>query len=285
MEETVGSAARIERLVAAASKKQLGHVMLATGRGGTGKSTFVTLASRFLARPLLLLDLDPDQCLGDMLGVDLEKERITTEIGRETNIKSLSELATDLVDDEALVELGGGPPFVKIPLLLQWYTMYTSEKFDLITLGPKWNEGDYRAASYIFEFIIPSIGQNYANILVDSPAGLEHLNRKAVARVDDLFLVLDPSMKSIKHIQRVKRITKEVGISYRNLYLVGNCNFDAGAEARLKSQTEDPYLGRIEYDATLKDYNLQGKSLLTLPDDSPACISVKRILEKAGYSV
>ena len=102
--------------------------------------------------------------------------------------------------------------------------------------------------------------------------------------MDDLFLVLDPSMKSIKHVERVRKIAKEVGISYKHLYLVGNYELDDKAEQRLKG-TGETYLGRIDYDANVKDYNLEGKSLLNLPDSSPACLSVQRILTKAGYKI
>ncbi len=284
MEDIITSAVEIERKATAAAKKKTGNVILATGRGGTGKSTFVALASRYLPPPLLLLDIDPDQSLADMLGVDLEAARIKTEIDREIPIKTVSDITGDLVEDEAFQELGGGPPFVKIPLLLQWYTQYRSEKFDLISLGPRWTAGDYRAANYLFEFIIPSIGADYAHIIVDSPAGLEHLNRKVIPRVDDLFVILDPSQKSIKHVGRVKKIAQEVGISYRHLYLVGNYEFDADAEQRLQS-TGETYLGKMDYDAGVKEYNLNGASLLDLPDNSPACLSVKQILTRAGYKV
>ena len=152
----------------------------------------------------------------------------------------------------------------------------------MITLGARWTKGDYRSANFLFEFIIPSIGEKYANIVVDSPAGIEHLNRRVVPRVNDLFLVLDPSHKSIKHVERVKRITAEVGIEYDHLYIVGNHEFDDDAERYFK-RTGEVYLGRMDYDANVREYNLKGRSLFDLPDDSPVCLSVGRILKGIGY--
>ena len=282
IDDIISSAVKVERIAAAASTEKVGNIIVSTGRGGTGKSTFVALASRYLASPLLLLDIDPDQSLADMLGVDLDATKIKTDIGREVNIKTVSDIASDIEEEDAFEELGGGPAFVKIPLLLKWYSQYSSERFDLISLGPRWTMGDYRSANFLFEFVIPTIGRNYANIVVDSPSGLEHLNRKVIPNIDDLFLVLDPSLKSIKHVERVQRITEEVGISYKRLYLVGNYKFDDEAEQRLR-RTGETYLGRIDYDANVKDYNLKGESLLNLPDSSPACLSVKGILTRAGY--
>jgi CO dehydrogenase maturation factor len=52
--------------------------IVSTGRGGVGKSTFVALAARYLHPPLLLIDLDPDQCLPEMVGVDLGRTKVAT---------------------------------------------------------------------------------------------------------------------------------------------------------------------------------------------------------------
>lgn len=281
-ERVLEEIAHISRITKSSEKS--GRVIMVTGRGGTGKSSFVALSSRYLKPPLLLCDIDPDQSLAGMLGVDLESVRINTEAGRDVPIKTLSELTADIVDEDALLELGGGALTVKLPLLLQWYTQYRSDRFDLISLGPRWTEGDYRSANVLFEFIVPYIGKNYTNIVIDSPAGLEHLNRRVVGSVNDLFILVDPSMKSLKHVERVKRITQQVGIKYEHLYLVGNREFDNESE-RIFSGSGDIFLGRVDDDAGVREYNLKGKSLWELPDDSPACMAVKKVLGKAGYEV
>jgi len=272
--------ARITRVTKAHEKT--GRVIMVTGRGGTGKSTFAALASRYLPPPLLLCDIDPDQSLGAMLGIDLEATRIKTEIGRDVPLKTVSDLTSDIEDEDALLELGGGDLTVKLPLLLQWYTQYRSDKFDLISLGPKWTEGDYRSAYFLFEFIVPNIGKKYAHIIIDSPAGLEHLNRRVVSSVNDLFIIVDPSAKSLKHVERVRTITSRVGIKYEHLYIVGNHEFDDEA-TRLFSGNE--FLGKMAFDAAVREYNLKGRSLWELPPDSPACVSVREILIRAGYKV
>ena len=280
--EIIAAAAKINRVTRSLDKA--GRIILATGRGGTGKSTFVALLSRYLKPPLLLLDIDPDQSLGTMLGVDLESTNLKTEADREVPVKTLSDLTSDIEDEDAFSELAGSPVTVKIPWLLRWYTQYHSDRFDLISIGPKWTEGDYRSANFLFEFIIPAVGENYKSIVIDSPAGLEHLNRKVVPRINDLFVIVDPSRKSVTHVERVKKITQQVGISYEHLFLVGNYEFDDESEQYLQS-TGETYLGKMEYDVDLKRYNLMGQSLLDLPEDSPACRSIRQIMSKAGYEV
>ncbi|RLI36495.1 cobalamin biosynthesis protein, partial [Candidatus Bathyarchaeota archaeon] len=53
-------------------------ILASMGRGGVGKTTFIALTAKYLIEvgetPLLLVDADPDQSLGDMVGVDLASE-------------------------------------------------------------------------------------------------------------------------------------------------------------------------------------------------------------------
>lgn len=250
----------------------MGKRIVSTGRGGTGKTTFTALATRYLAHPLLLIDIDPDQSLADMLGIDLEKE----------GVRTVLDILYDIQKREGYEELSTMPIPERIEYLFSTECIYESKEFDLISLGVKWTEGCYCAPNNLLRGIIPRLAQNYAHTLIDAPAGLEHLNRNVTSEIDDLFVILDPSMKSLKSVDRIQRLTKEIGIIYQNLYMVTNYRFNDELEKRIQSNG-GAYLGKIEYDARVEEYNLEGKSLLELPEDSPAALSVKKVLEKAGY--
>jgi len=244
--------------------------IVSTGRGGTGKSSFVALITRYLKPPLFLIDLDPDLSLGDMLGVDLHRE------GKRT----VSEVLYDVIDERKR----GKNPLVSVNERLEsliWSDcLYEDVRFDLITLGTKDFEGCYCFPDHLLKKTIPGVAKNYTNIIIDSPAGLEHLNRKIVSDIDDLVVILDPSEKSLKHIERVKDITRSVGIHYNHFYLVANYMFDEESERYLQL-TGETYLGKIDYDTHVEEYNLKGRSLLELPPDSPACLAVINILARA----
>ncbi len=246
--------------------------IVSTGRGGAGKTTFAALAARFLSGSLLLIDIDPDQSLADMLGIDLEKE----------GIRTVLDILFDIQKKQGYEELGSMPLPEKIEYLFTRECLYESKGFDLVSLGVKWTEGCYCAPNNLLRAIIPRLAQNYANTVIDAPAGLEHLNRKVTSEIDDLFLILDPSLKSLRSIARTRKLVAEVGVKCHNFYLVANYRFTQDAEKFIQD-TGATYLGRIEPDDRVEEYNLQGKSLLELPDDSPASLSVKRILERAGY--
>jgi len=252
----------------------MGKRIVSTGRGGTGKTTFTVLAAKYLARPVLLIDIDPDQSLADMLGVDLEKE----------GVRTVLDILYAIQKQEGYEELSAMPLPDKIQYLFSTECIYESKEYDLVSLGVKWTEGCYCAPNNLIKGIIPKLAQNYAYTLIDAPAGLEHLNRNVTSDVDDMFIVLDPSMKSLKNIERIQTLAREVGITYQNFYMVANYRFNDELERRIQSET-GAYLGRIEYDAQVESYNLDGKSLLELPDDSPAALSVRKVLEKAGYQI
>lgn len=247
----------------------MGRVVLCTGRGGTGKSTFAALVSRCLGSPQLLIDLDPDESLADMLGIDLEEK------GKKTISAMLHELAGEKAgrSDYDL--------FADVLSRIPGDCLYRGKGFDFLSLGTKFAVGCYCAPDAVLKDFIPRIVQDYEEVIIDSPAGLEHFNRKIVVDIDELFVLLDPSEKSMKHIERVLGITNNLRVNYRHLYLVGNYRFAEESEGSLRSSGES-YLGKIEYDVNVKEYNLTGRPLLELPQDSPALRSVRKVLAQAG---
>jgi len=249
----------------------MGRIIVCTGRGGTGKTTFVTLASRYVDSHPLLIDADSDQNLSDMLGVDLQKEKIRT----------ISDVLFDIQKHKDK-EMDTFPLPEKIEYLVNAECLYESDRFDLISIGVKWTEGCYCAPNSILKSVIPSIANSYDYTIIDSPGGLEHLNRRLISEVDDLFIVLDPSKKSLNNVERVKKIATEIGIVFKNIYLVANHRFTTEAEKYVQTLNET-YLGRIEYDQNLEEFVWSGKSLFDLPEDSPTFQSVADIMSKAGY--
>ena len=130
---------------------------------------------------------------------------------------------------------------------------------------------------------LESLTKNYKYVLIDSPAGLENLNRRITSKVNDVFDILDHSKKSMDHVLRANRIAKEVDMQFENFYLVGGYRFPAELGVHAEKQLNFKYLGKIASDERLDEAVLEGESLLGLPSDNPACVSVKEILRKLGY--
>ena len=250
--------------------------LVTMGRGGSGKTAFVALMTKYFIEkgetPILLIDADPDQNLSEMLGVDLKEE------GR----KTVSELLV-----ETFLEGGGTtvgvPPSKRIESKIWELGLYEGENFDFMAIGTKFIEGCYCLPNNALKNALEGLTKSYTYVLIDSPGGLEHLNRRIASKVDDIFDIIDPSQKSFHHVERAYKIAKEVQIEFNNFYVVGGNRVPEELESEVEKRTKLEYLGKISYDKEVENNVLYGKPLLDLPDSSLAYNSVKKILEKAGY--
>jgi CO dehydrogenase maturation factor len=242
------------------------------GRGGTGKTSFVALMARYLIEkgetPILLVDADPDQNLAEMVGVDLEQA------GKKTIAELLS---------ETFISQGGTmtgiAPSKRIENRLWEQGLYEGENFDLFAVGTKWVEGCYCLPDAALKNALTTITRQYRYILIDSPGGLEHLNRKIASDVDVIFDVIGPSSKSFAHVRRAYHVIQEVGIRFDRFFVVGGYAFPRDLSDLAASKTGLPYGGKIEQDPNVADRVMAGKSLLDIPLQSPAYRSVSTILD------
>lgn len=250
--------------------------LVTIGRGGTGKSSFTALmAKNFIEThqsPLLLVDADPDQNLAEMLGIDLK------EAGKST----IAELLVSTFIEQGGTTVGV-PPTERIESRIWEKGLYESKNFDFLSVGTKWVEGCYCMPNSALKGALESLTKSYKYILVDSPAGLENLNRRITSNVNDIFDILDHSKKSMDHVKRAYKIAKEVEMNFENFYLVGGYRFPAELGKQAEADLKFKYLGKIEADDQLDEYVLNGKSLLELPTDNKAYLSVKNVLKTLGY--
>ena len=246
--------------------------LVTMGRGGTGKTTFVALMAKYLigtgTTPLLLVDADPDQNLAEMVGVDPEGA------GKKTIAELLSE--TFITQGGTTV---GIPPSRRIENRIWQEGLFEGDRFDLLSVGTKWVEGCYCLPDAALKNALSAITRQYRYILIDSPGGLEHLNRKIASNVDTIFDIMGPSSKSLAHVRRAHRVIREVGIQFNRFYVVAGYGFDTDPDPAVLSATGLPYLGRIAQDDEVAQRVLSGRSLLDTPDDSPAYRSVAVIVE------
>src|SRR4030042_2190822 len=246
------------------------------GRGGTGKSSFVALVAKNFVEagysPLLLVDADPDQNLAEMVGIDLK------EAGKQT----ISELLVNTFIQQGGTTVGV-PPTERIESKIWSSGLFESPNFDFLAVGTKWVEGCYCMPNSALKGALASLTKTYKYVLIDSPAGLEHLNRRITSKVDDILDILDHSKKSFDHVKRAYRIAKEVDMQFDKFYLVGGYRFPEKLGSQAEASLKFKDLGKIASDEQLDEYVLDGKSLLDLPPDNAAYLSIKEILKTAGY--
>ena len=252
--------------------------IVVVGRGGTGKTSFTALlAKHFIEKgetPILLVDLDPDMNLAEMVGVDFDAA------GKST----ISELLLDTMERESDGTDRPQPfPLEKLEARIWGEGLYEGEGFDLLTLGVKWGEGCYCTPNKAMRMVLEGMLRSYRHVVIDSPAGLEQLNRRVTPEVDDVFDIIDPSNKAFDHVKRTRRLMDELNLVCKRFFVVGNYRFLEEWEAVVEAKTGEKYLGKIAPDDSLADSVLRGESLLKLAKGSAASLSAEEIFLKTGY--
>jgi CO dehydrogenase maturation factor len=246
-----------------------------SGKGGTGKTTFSALLLKWIIDNTdlisLIVDADPATNLPDVLGIEIENtvgqvsKRMQTEI-----------------------EVGAISPTVpKQNILEAWIfqTLVEENRFDFLAMGRSEGEGCYCYVNNILTKLLDQLTLNYPVTILDMEAGIEHLSRRTDRDVDAMIVVTDPSKMGFETAKRVKELIKEVHIDVKKTYLVGN-RFPEDSLEILKQKAEEidlELLGNIPYDDNVMNYNLTGKPLLEIPQNSSSYLAIGVIAEKLGF--
>ncbi len=249
-------------------------VISVSGKGGTGKTTLTALILRTLIKnskkKILVVDADPATNLPDVLGIN-----INTTVG---------DAATKLKKE---IEEGSLSPSIQKQDLLEsrvYEALIETRDFDFLPMGRSEGEGCYCYVNSILTRILDVLTKNYDITLMDMEAGLEHLSRRTDRDVDIMIIITDPSKMGFETARRIKEVAEEVHINFKEIFLVGN-KFNDSQLSFLKKKSEEigiKFLGYLPYDENVATYNLDGKSLLNLPPDSPSVKAAEDIVRNAG---
>lgn len=251
--------------------KQEPKIIGVSGKGGVGKTSFLALLLKVLIEKnarhsILVVDADPDSNMPDVLGID-----VSANIG--------------LIVNELKEKMDKLPPNFGKAEYLEYRVfdvLYEGDKFDLLVMGAPEREGCYCLVNNLLMKIMDTLTKNYTLVLMDLPAGLEHVSRRTSANVDIMFLISDPSKMGLQTALRIKELAKALHRDFKKIFLVVN-KVPKDAEETIIEYSKKlglDYAGSIPVDEKLAEFNLKGIPLLNLPEDSPAYIAVKKIAEK-----
>jgi CO dehydrogenase maturation factor len=241
------------------------------GKGGVGKTTFTALMLKDLVRSkkgasILAVDADPNANLNEALGLDVEV--------------TIAELLEQTKDPKAIPE--GMPKNVFVEYKLQ-QSLVESKQIDLLVMGGPQGPGCYCYPNDLLRKHLEDLSNNYDFVAVDTEAGLEHLSRKTIQKIDVMFVISDSSARGIRSAGRVYDLIKGLKTPVDAVYLVVTKTADGTLE-NLKDEIDKTGLqliGDIPLDPQVTSQDVQGKPLFDLPDDSLAVKAVENIVRKA----
>ncbi len=242
------------------------------GKGGTGKTALTAMMARALlkngaAGKLLLIDADPAMGLINALGTDVRRtigqvrEEIikTAKKGKEEE-KAQLVYAVDYMAFEALNEL---------------------EDFAVLAMGRTETLGCFCPVNALLREAVQTLSKSFDTILIDGEAGLEQLNRQVVNNLSTLVIVSDPTSRGLETAALIKKMIEvEKVIECHKMGLVFN---RVQGNEKILVQSADKLgleiLGFIPYDENIVAYDLMGKPIIDLPEDSSSLAEIYNIVE------
>ncbi len=240
------------------------------GKGGTGKTSVASLVIRYLLKnnlgTILAVDADPNSNLADSLGLEV----------RQTVGRILNEFQGDKLKIPA-----GTTKEAYLEYQLNM-AIVESQGLDLITMGRGEGPDCYCYPNTVIRKLIDEWSNNYAFVVMDNEAGMEHLSRRTTQNIDEMLLVSDHSIKGLRAVARVRDLIKELKLVVKRESVIIN-QFPGAIDPLL--QQEMDRLGikpavLIPVDDEVKKYDLAQKPLYQLPDTSRAVTAVNELMTR-----
>ena len=250
-------------------------VIAVAGKGGTGKTTLCGMLVRHLADRkeghVLAVDADPNSNLNEVLGVEAPT--------------SLGEIREGMLDKGAGDGLPAGMTKHEYMEYMFGDALYEEDNYDLLVMGRTQGEGCYCYVNGVLRTQIDRYSTNYSHIIVDNEAGLEHISRGTLPRVDILLLVSDCSRRGIQAAGRVAQLVNDLKLKPKVMKLIVNRapggEPGAGVLEEIAAQKLD-LLGVVPQDEMIYRYDSDGMPSASLPDDAPVKAALRGIVAELG---
>ena len=247
-----------------------GFTIAVSGKGGTGKTMLSALLVKYFSEvgSVFAIDADPDSNLPQALGTVVSKS-VGDEREAILNTPSYSG-ASGGIDKRTAFRAAISGLIVETP------------PFDVIAMGRSEGEGCYCPINDILCQAIDTMVSSYDFIVIDCEAGLEHLSRRTERDVDIMLVITEPTMNGVLTAKRVQELAKELRTSFGTVSIIANKVTPETKPALDKTARENDVeiADYIPYDPNVYHFDIMGKPIIELPEDSVACIAVSSICHK-----
>jgi len=240
------------------------------GKGGTGKTTLASLIIRFLNSerrgPILAVDADPNANLAECLGLDVKK----------TVGKMLATFIDEKLDFPQGISKDAYIEYQLNELLVE------SEGIDLLVMGRGEGTGCYCYPNVILRKYIDILTKNYPFVVLDNEAGMEHVSRRLSDHINLMLMISDYSIKGVRAAGRIRDLTEELKLEVGKQFLVIN-RAPEPLDTSIKEEVEKQglnLLGIVPVDEELYRYDLEGKPIINLSEESEAVKKVNNLMSK-----
>lgn len=247
----------------------MAKIIAVAGKGGVGKTSISAaivklLVQKYPDKKILAIDADPAVGLSTALGIDV---KMTIDDIRKEIVETVEDGQT-----KAAIELLGDARYKIFDALVE------TDGFAFIAVGRPESAGCYCKINSYLKEVISLISNDFDYVVIDGEAGIEQINRRVMEKVTHLLLVSDASKKGTQVISTIKSVADEL-VMYEKIGVIINRLPDESVISYINTNGI-PVLSHIQNDSNLAVFDIEGKNITTLPDDSNIVKGVKEALEK-----
>jgi CO dehydrogenase maturation factor len=247
--------------------KENGTIIALSGKGGVGKTSISAAIVKLLVeaypdKKILAIDADPAVGLSTALGIDV---KMTIDDIRKEIVETVEDGQT-----KAAIELLGDARYKIFDALVE------TDGFAFIAVGRPESAGCYCKINTYLKEVISILSNEFDYVVIDGEAGIEQINRRVMEKVSHLLLITDASKKGTQVISTIKSVADEL-VMYKKIGAIVNRIPDESVIPYINTNGI-PVLSYIPTDSNLAVYDIEGKDITKLPDDSNVVEGARKAL-------
>lgn len=252
----------------------MAYTIAVAGKGGVGKTTLSGLLIQYLCEkgktPVLAVDADANSNLNEVLGVEVEM--------------TLGEIREEVAKAENSKEnpIPAGMTKADYMEIMFNRCIIEEDDFDMLVMGRTQGKGCYCFVNGLLQTQLQKLTPHYPYVVVDNEAGMEHISRGILPKVDAIILVSDCSRRGVQAVGRIAKLIDECGLNPQKVGLIVNRAPGGVLNEGTKEEIEKQglhFLGVVPQSEDVYEFDCDGKPIIQLPGDSPVRKSLYDILE------
>ena len=251
------------------------YTIAVAGKGGVGKTTTCGMIIDYLTStgktPVLVVDADANSNLNEVLGVEAET--------------TLGAIREEMAQAELKGTVPAGMTKADYASFKFGSALIEEDDYDMLIMGRTQGKGCYCYVNGVLTTLVNKFAKNYKYVVMDNEAGLEHVARGTLPKVDTMLLISDCSRRGIQAAGRVAEMIGELELKPGRMGLIVNRapggEISEGIREEIANQGLT-LLGVLPQDEDIYRCDSDGEPSAKLPANNPVKQALAKILQNLG---
>ncbi len=251
------------------------HTIAVAGKGGVGKTTTCGMLIDYLCKkkkgPVLVVDADANSNLNEVLGVEVET--------------SLGQIREEMAQAELKGTIPSGMTKADYAEMKFSSALIEDDDFDMLVMGRTQGKGCYCYVNGVLQSQVAKYAANYAYVVMDNEAGLEHIARGTLPHVDTMLLISDCSRRGVQAVARIAEMIGQMNLNPGQMGLIINRAPQGDLDPGIREEIDKHGLklfGVLPHDEAVYRCDCDGKPSAYLSEDDPMKAALNKILRDIG---